>query len=111
VDLVWDAIALHTSPGIAERRSVLAYLTGAGIGLDFGRGSEFITDDQAQAIHARHPRLDMATALIDEIIRHAARGPVNAPRCTLAGELVRERGQDGLPTSLEQAAQASRWGE
>jgi hypothetical protein len=111
VDLVWDAIALHTSPGIAERRSVLAYLTRAGIGLDFGRSSEFITDDQAQVIHARHPRLDMATALIDEIVRHAARGPVNAPRYTLAGELVRERGQDGHPTSLERAAQASRWGE
>jgi hypothetical protein len=53
----------------------------------------------------------MASALIDEIVRHAARGPVNVPRDPLAGELVRERGQDAHPTSLERAAQASRWGE
>jgi len=111
MDLVWEAIALHTSPGIAERRGALAYLTRAGIGMDFGRGSEFITDDQARAIHASHPRLRMATALTDEIVRHAARGPVNAPLYTLAGELVRERGQDGRLTSLERAARASRWGE
>ena len=111
VDLVWEAIALHTSPGIAERRGALAYLTRRGIGIDFGPGSEFITDAQAQAVHARYPRLGMATALTDEIVRHAGRGPLNAPLYTLAGELVRERGQDGRLTSLERAAQASRWGE
>ncbi|HEY3976269.1 MAG TPA: HD domain-containing protein [Streptosporangiaceae bacterium] len=110
VDLVWEAIALHTSPGLAERRGTLAYLTRSGIGIDFGRGSEFITDAQGQAIHARHPRLRMATALTDEIVRHAARSPLNAPASTLAGELVRERGQDGHVTTLERAAQASRWG-
>ncbi|HXL90101.1 MAG TPA: hypothetical protein VN969_14215 [Streptosporangiaceae bacterium] len=38
-DLVWEAIALHTSPGLAERRGALAHLTRAGIGMDFGRGS------------------------------------------------------------------------
>jgi HD superfamily phosphodiesterase len=27
VERVWEAIALHTSPGIAERRGLLAYLT------------------------------------------------------------------------------------
>jgi hypothetical protein len=110
VDLVWEAIALHSSPGIADRRGALAYLTRAGIGIDFGRGTEFITDDQAQAIHARHPRLRMATVLIDEIVRHAGRGPRNAPPYTLAGELVRERGRDGHLTTLERAAYTSRWG-
>jgi hypothetical protein len=111
VDLVWEAIALHTSPGIAERRGALAYLTRAGIGIDFGRGSEFISDAQAHAIHARYPRLRLATALIDEIVRHAARGPQNAPAYTLPGELVRERGQEGHLTTLERATQSSRWGE
>src|SRR3984957_19171921 len=32
VDRVWEAIALHTSPGIAERRGLLAYLTREGVG-------------------------------------------------------------------------------
>jgi len=111
VDLVWEAIALHTSPGIAERRGALAYLTRRGIGIDFGPGSEFITDAQAQAVHARYPRLRMVTALIDEIVRHAGRSPHNAPRYSIAAELVRERGRGGRPTTMEQAALTSRWGE
>ena len=111
VDLVWEAIALHSSPGIAERRGTLAYLTRRGVGIDFGPGSEFITDAQGQAVHTRYPRLRMVTSLTDEIVRHARRGPQNAPRYSIAGELVRERGQEGYPTTIEQAALTSRWGE
>jgi hypothetical protein len=111
VDLVWEAIALHSSPGIAERRGTVAYLTRRGVGIDFGPGSEFITDAQGQAVHTRYPRLRMVTSLIDEIVRHAGRSPQNAPRYSIAGELVRERGQEGHPTTIEQAALTSRWGE
>ncbi len=111
VDLVWEAIALHSSPGIAERRGTLAYLTRRGVGADFGIGSEFVTDAQGQAVHSGHPRLRMVGSLVDEIVRHAARGPQNAPRFSIAGELVRERGPEGRPTAMEQAAAASRWGE
>ena len=109
VDLVWEAIALHSSAGIAERRGPLARLTRRGVGLDFG-GGEFVSDAQGEAIHARHPRLRMVSSLVEEIVRHAARGPQNAPRFTIAGELVRERGPEGNPTELELAAPASRWG-
>ncbi|MFI1383164.1 HD domain-containing protein [Embleya sp. NPDC020886] len=110
VDSVWEAIALHTSAGIAERRGVLTHLTRRGIGLDFGRDAEFVTDAQGQAIHARYPRLRMAATLTDEIVRHAERGAGNAPRYTLAGELVRERRETGL-TDMERQAAAARWGE
>lgn len=92
MDPEWEAIALHTSPGIAEQRGTLAYLTRQGVGIDFGSGSEFSTDAQAQAVHTRYPRLRMVTSLIDEIIRHAGCSPQNAPRYGIAGELVRERG-------------------
>ena len=111
VDLVWEAIALHSSPGIAERRGALAYLTRRGVGIDFGPGSGFIADAQGQAVHSRYPRLRMVTSLIDEIVRHAERSPQNAPRYSIAGELVRERGREGHPTAIEQAALTSRWGE
>jgi hypothetical protein len=53
----------------------------------------------------------MVTSLIDEIVRHAGRSPQNAPRYSIAGELVRERGREGHPTAIEQAALTSRWGE
>jgi hypothetical protein len=63
VDAVWDAIALHTSGGIAERRSLLCRLTRGGVGLDLGLGAEFVVAEQAAAIHAAYPRLDMERAL------------------------------------------------
>lgn len=110
VDLVWEAIALHSSSGIAERRGALALLTRKGVLADFGIGVDFVTARWAEALHLRYPRLDMTTALVDAIVRHGARSPQNAPRFTLAGELTRERGADGAPTSLEIAAETSRWG-
>jgi len=107
---VWEAIALHTSPGIAERRGVLAYLTRRGVGGDFGSGVDFVTDTQGQAAHQRYPRLNMVAALVDAIVTHAARAPQAAARFTIAGELARERGELGAPTPMELAANASRWG-
>ncbi|QFY06549.1 HD domain-containing protein [Nonomuraea phyllanthi] len=116
-DLVWEAIALHTSPGIAERRGALASLTRGGVGGDFGIGVDFVTDAQGEAVHSSYPRLNMATVLVDDIVRHAARAPQAAARFTLAGELARERGDLarergdlGAPTALERTAAASRWG-
>jgi HD domain len=109
VDRVWEAIALHTSPGIAERRGLLCYLTRAGVGVDFGRNAE-IAAAWAGQIHAAYPRLGMARALTDAIVTHAARSAAAAPPYSLPGELVRERRDDGV-TGLELAAAAAAWGE
>ncbi|XVQ07216.1 HD domain-containing protein [Spirillospora sp. CA-255316] len=114
VDEVWQAIALHTSPGIAERRGTLCVLVREGIGLDFGGvlGAgrlDAVTDDQAQIIHAAYPRLAMVRSLVDAIVAQAAVNPANAPRYSVPGELLRERAQ-GSETRMEQAARSSRWG-
>ena len=109
-DAVWEAIALHTSPGIAPRRGTLAYLTRKGVAADFGEGTEPVSDAQAAALHARYPRRDMAATLVDDILRQAARSPAATARFTLAGELARERRESNGPTSLELAAKAGRWG-
>jgi hypothetical protein len=109
VDRVWEAIALHTSPGIAERRGLLCYLTREGVGVDFGRNAQ-VAGAWAGQIHAAYPRLGMARALADAIVAHAARSAAAAPPYTLAGELARERREDGV-TRLELAAETSRWGE
>lgn len=107
--LIWEAIALHTSPGIAERRGPLAYLTRAGVGIDFGGGPAVVTDDEAAAIHDAYPRLEMATSLVDAIVAQARANPAKAARYSIAGELLRER--DASPaTGLEKAAAAARWG-
>jgi len=66
-DRVWEAIALHTSPGIAERRGLLAYLTREGVGIDFGRRWEIVSA-WAPQIHAAYPRLMMVPSLVEAIV-------------------------------------------
>jgi len=109
VDRVWEAIALHTSPGIAERRGLLAYLTRRGVGIDFGQEAEVVAEWEKE-IHAAYPRLAMARSLADEIVRRATGSPSAAPPYTLAAGLLRERQANGT-TSIERAAAASPWGE
>ncbi len=110
IDLVWQAIALHTSPGIAERRGQVCALTRAGIALDFGTEADIVTDADAARIHRTYPRLAMARSLTDIIVQQAQRRPGKAPRYSMPGELRRERTESGI-TGLETQAASSRWGE
>jgi hypothetical protein len=109
VDRVWEAIALHTSAGIAERRGLLAYLTRRGVGIDFGLGAQVVAG-QEKEIHLAYPRLAMARSLADEIVRRATCSPSAAPPYSLAAGLVLERQADGI-TTIERAAASSPWSE
>jgi len=106
---VWEAIALHTSGGIAERRGPVTDLTRRGVGLDFGRDADCVSDEQAALIDAAYPRLSMEHALADAIVAQAQARPEKAPRYSIAAELLRERTTVGT-TALEQGAALSRWG-
>ena len=108
VDGVWEAIALHTSSGIAERRGPLFYLTRLGIGMDFGLDVEFIDEQTAVAIHDRYPRLRMTSSLLEAIVAHGQRSSAAAPPYSLPAEVLRERKTDGI-TLLELAASHGRW--
>jgi hypothetical protein len=110
VDAVWEAIALHTASGIAERRGALCYLVRRGVGADFGLNADFIDEQAAAAIHARYPRLSMARTLIDAIVAHAQRGPEAAPPYSFPAVVLRERNAEGI-TLLELAASHGRWGD
>ncbi|MFJ6617752.1 HD domain-containing protein [Kitasatospora sp. NPDC091335] len=109
IDRVWEAIALHTSPGIAERRGLLSHLTREGVGADFGRNAALVSR-QAERIHAAYPRLAMVRSLVDAIVERAARSDAAAPRHSLGGELLRERRAGGV-TELERSAASCPWGE
>ncbi len=113
-DQVWQAIALHTSPGIAERRGTLCVLVREGLALDFGgplgaAHADALTDEQADAVHRAYPRLDMMRSLTDAIVAQAAKNPKNAPRYAIPGEFLRERETYGR-TRMEHACRSSRWG-
>jgi hypothetical protein len=110
VDRVWEAIALHTSAGIAERRGALCDLTRSGIGIDFGAGAGFVSDHDAAAIHRAYPRLSMVRSLVDAIVGQAEGKPRKAPPYSLPGELVRERAEPPHRTTMELGADGCRWG-
>ncbi len=67
LQLVWDAIALHTTPAIAAYKEPLVKLCSIGIGVDF-RGpssgpTNAVTWDEFHAICQEFPRLDLAGGL------------------------------------------------
>ncbi|WP_069166449.1 HD domain-containing protein [Nocardia altamirensis] len=110
VDRVWEAIAFHTSEGIAERCGLLPYLTAEGSKMDIGYNAE-VTDEYQEAIHAAYPRLNMVKVLTDAIVDHARRSAASAPIFSLGSLLFKERQATGV-TELELlTAGVSPWGE
>jgi hypothetical protein len=58
--LIWDTVALNSTPSIALHKETEIVLSTAGIGLDWGGwGYETLGDDQIAAILDAFPRLDM----------------------------------------------------
>jgi hypothetical protein len=110
IDVVWQAIALHTSGGIAERRGPVCLLTRGGIGLDIDADPSIVSEADARLIHAAYPRLSMSRELIDAIVAQATAKPAKAPVYSLPEALLRERAERGV-TRIEQAASAGRWAE
>jgi hypothetical protein len=90
VDRVWEAIALHSSDGIAHRRGLLTYLTHRGVFIDAGRDTG-LPDDLIQRIHAAYPHRAGKRYLADAIADHASRSEAAAPPGSLGFELLRRR--------------------
>jgi hypothetical protein len=111
VDKVWEAIALHTSPGIPERRGPLTFLTRAGAGMDFGKFTECISDDQAAAIHVAYPRLAFARSIVDDIVEQIRATPERGPMFSIGHTFASERSTPPYVTQVERDTAASRWGE
>lgn len=90
VDQVWEAIALHTSPHIAESRGPVTMLTRLGVLCDFGQGP---FDDAAvrEEMERLHPRLDFERELTDAVVAQALRRPEKAPLHSWPGGLLRAR--------------------
>ncbi|MEU3244678.1 MULTISPECIES: HD domain-containing protein [unclassified Streptomyces] len=86
---VWQAIALHTSPGIAERMGGLTRLVRLGVLADFGR-SDLIESagEQLLASLDELPRLSIETVLGDAVVEQAMRSPGKAPSASWPGVLL-----------------------
>ncbi|HMJ44033.1 MAG TPA: HD domain-containing protein [Pseudolabrys sp.] len=71
IETVWNAVALHTTPGIPEFMRPEIALVQAGAGMDVaGRGYDNFTDAQREAVIAAFPReADFKHGIIDAFYR------------------------------------------
>jgi hypothetical protein len=87
---IWDAVALHTSPGIAERHEPLTQAVRSGVRADFGSPAQ--AQRHQALIHEleqRHPRDGIERVLADAVVAAARTTPSKAPPSSWPAELVR----------------------
>jgi hypothetical protein len=79
VRVVWDAIALHTTPGIPEHKEAEVALVNAGVELDvLGIGYDDITDAQRDEVLSALPRVDFKRQIIQAFGAGLAHKPQTA---------------------------------
>lgn len=88
-DRVWEAIALHSSLGLADRFGLLTSLTHRGVFTDGGRIDELSTED-VEAVRVAYPRPQDDRSIRDAIVTHAGRSAAAAPPFSIAAEFLRE---------------------
>ena len=88
VDRVWEAIALHSSHGLAERRGLLTYLTYRGVFVDTGQITDVVAEALREEVFNAYPKPTQGSYLADAIIAHAQRSPAAAPPGSLGAFLL-----------------------
>lgn len=88
---VWTAIALHTSPGIAERIASLARLVRLGVLMDFRPATrqEMAAVAYGEQIEAKLPRLEIEKILGDAVVHQAVQNPKKAPAASWPNNLYK----------------------
>jgi HD domain-containing protein len=67
--LIWDSVALNSTPSIGLHKEVEVALCTAGIGVEFGFQYDRIPPDEMKSILAAFPRLDMKRCFADSVCR------------------------------------------
>jgi hypothetical protein len=77
--IVWDAIALHTTPGIAQHKEPEVALLTAGVELDvLGLGYDDISAEERRAVLAAYPRIGFKESIIQAFADGMAHRPDSA---------------------------------
>ena len=112
IAIAWDAIALHTSDGIASRKGTEVALTQAGIATDIlGARRESLPAGLADEVHALLPRQDLAYGLSDAIITQARTKPHKASPLTFPGDLLRHHLPYGAQPGWYDLIATAGWGD
>lgn len=94
VDRVWEAVALHSSHGIANRLDRLGpvtYLTYRGVFLDAGDDPTGLDEDGLRQIREHLPRPAGDRSIADAIVDHAKLSPAATPKNSMGAILLHER--------------------
>jgi len=99
-DLVWEAIALHTSPGIATRLADEIALVHLGAGLELlGLGLEQVPPHLIDQVFEIYPRMNFKTEFRNLLVEHCWLNPsaqiltwtddvARSAGCTLSGQAI-----------------------
>ena len=75
-ELVWEAIALHTTGGVATRMAAEIALVHLGAGLElFGLGLDQMPPQIVEEVLEKYPRLKFKTAFRNLLVEHCRRNP------------------------------------
>ncbi|WP_460697723.1 HD domain-containing protein [Nocardia thraciensis] len=115
VDVIWDAIAAHTtglssSPVYRRRRPAEIWIAVEGIGIDIGASPDALPPGYADRVHAAYPRLGGSRALSDAVEAQALAKPQKAVPGSLTAEIVRQRHPHLVP-SWDQILASSGWND
>lgn len=69
VQLIWDSVALNSTPSIGLHKEAEVALCTAGIGVEFGFQYDRIAPNEMQGILAAFPRLEMKRRFTDSVCR------------------------------------------
>ena len=69
VQLIWDSVALNSTPSIALNKEAEVVLCTAGIGVEFGFQYDRIPPNEMKGILAEFPRLGMKRGFADSVCR------------------------------------------
>ncbi len=106
VAVIWDAIALHTTPGVPQRKQPEIALLQLGAGIDIGAiPRALVTPESVEIILAEFPRLGFKTAMLEAMGAVVRRKPETGA-LNLMGEIGREREHLPIPGFCDVVAHA-----
>lgn len=110
IDLVWTAIALHTTPGIPEHMHPVVALVTAGVEMDvLGLTYDQYTDAQREAVVGAHPR---GKNFKEDIIQTFYDGIKHKPQTTFGNvkaDVIADKSPSFKPGNFCSVIRCSRW--
>jgi hypothetical protein len=101
IAVIWDAIALHTTPSVPQRKQPEIALLQIGAGIDIGAiPRSLVTAEAVEIILAEYPRLGFKHAMLEAMGAVVRRKPMSGA-INLMGEIGRAREHLPIPDFCE----------